>query len=232
LAPGDEQQLGLGGRRLACVRTCDGFFFPLPNAPGGREHADEMCQALCPGTETQAFAMPSTDDAISRAISLKGRPYASLPAAFKFQRSFDESCACKKDGENWAQLLRRAEAMLDQRRGDLIVTAQKAEELSRPKQLAQTQPNPPPGRKPELKPESRPDPKAVEAEDRAQAEIGAAAPTASQESSGIGPRSIESDSVISKSEGAKREVVEPGGARKAVRVIAPHIIPVPETKRP
>jgi hypothetical protein len=222
--PGDEHQ-PLGGRRLACVRTCDGFFFPLANAPGGRENADEMCQALCPGAETQAFAMPGSDDAISRAISLRGRPYASLPMAFKFQKSFDGACACKKDGETWATLLRRAEGMLDQKRGDLIVTAQKAEELSRPK--------PVPAQAPPKKPDPKKPADAAAAEDQAAAaESGAAAPTASQESAGIGPKSIETGRVIPKGEGVQREVADPSGTRKAVRVIAPNIIPVPEARRP
>lgn len=226
-APGEEQpgQGPLGGRRLACVRSCDGFFFPLANAPGGRESADEMCQALCPGAETQAFAMPGSDDAISRAISLKGRPYAAMPTAFKFQKSFDGSCTCKKDGETWSLLLRRAESMLDQRKGDVIVTAQKAEELSRPKAI------PVQLKKPDPKQDPKVDPKATEAEDKAAAEIGAAAPTASQESSGIGPKSIEAGRIIPKGEGVQREVTEPDGKKKAVRVIAPNIIPVPESKR-
>lgn len=236
--PGDEQQgLGLGplgGGRLACVRTCDGFFFPLVNAPGGRENADDMCQALCPGSETQAFSMPGSDDAIRRAISLKGRPYATMPTAFKFQRSFDKSCACKREGESWAMLLRQAESMLDQRRGDVIITAEKAEELSRPK-IVQAQASPgqvKPQAKPEVKPEAKPDAKAIEAEDKAAAEIGAAAPTASQESGGIGPRSIETGRVIPKTEGTKREVTEPNGTKRTVRIIAPNIIPVPEARKP
>jgi hypothetical protein len=208
------------------VRTCDGFFFPLANAPGGRESADEMCQALCPGAETLAFAMPGSDDAISRAISLKGRPYAAMPTAFKFQKSFDGSCTCKKDGETWSLVLRRAESMLDQRKGDVIVTAEKAEELSRPK-VAQAQ-----LKKPDPKQDPKVDPKATEAEDKAAAEIGAAAPTASQESSGIGPKSIEAGRIIPKGEGVQREVTEPDGKKKAVRVIAPNIIPVPESKKP
>jgi hypothetical protein len=226
LAPGEEGTGPLGGRRLACVRTCDGFFFPLANAPGGRENADDMCQALCPGTETLAFAMPSSDDAISRAISLRGRPYTALPTAFKFQKSFDESCSCKKDGENWSNLLLRAESMLDQRKGDMIVTAQRAEELSRPKAI------PVQLKKPDPKADQKPDAKATEAEDKAAAEIGAAAPTASQESSGIGPKSIDATRVIPKSEGVRRDVTDPDGKKKSVRVIAPNVIPVPDAKKP
>ena len=38
-----------------CVRMCDGFPFPLSISPGGREGADAMCQALCPGAPAKAF---------------------------------------------------------------------------------------------------------------------------------------------------------------------------------
>lgn len=211
-----EENLPLGGRRLVCVRTCDGFFFPLSNTPNGREGADEMCQALCPGSETVAFAAPSSDDALHRAVSLKGRPYTSLPTAFKFQKSFDESCTCKKGEETWSQVLRRAEGMLDQRRGDIIVTAQKAEELSRPKISPQQ------AKKAAEKKMSD------EAEAQAAADAGAAAPTASQESSGIGPKSIETSRVIGRNEGPAREVRTADGAKKTVRIVAPNVIPVPD----
>src|SRR5215212_6235675 len=88
----------LGGSRLVCVRACDGFFFPLTNAPEGR--ADAMCQALCPGAETAAYSMPSGESAeLDRAVSLKGKPYTRLASAFKFQKSVDPSCSCKKDGQ-------------------------------------------------------------------------------------------------------------------------------------
>jgi hypothetical protein len=216
-----SEEPALGGRRLVCVRTCDGFYFPLANAPGGRGHANEMCQALCPGAETAAFAMPGSDNAITRAISLKGQPYMAMPTALKFQKSFDGNCSCKKEGETWAQVLRQAEGMLSQQRGDIIVTAQKSEELSRPKAPAA-----PPAPK-------KPDPKKIQsdaAESEAAADTGAAAPTASQESSGIGPRSIESGRVVSRTEGPQREVVGGDGAKRTIRVIAPSVIPVPEQK--
>src|SRR4051812_18311599 len=172
----------LGGGRLVCVRSCDGFFFPLSAAPGGRQNADEMCQALCPGSETTAFSMSGSDDSLSRAVSLRGKPYATLPNAFRYQKAFDESCSCKKDGQNWAQILRQAEGMLDQKRGDILVTAQKSEELSRPK-AAQA---PPPAPAPTTAQSKRAaDKKAAEAAEAQEAvdQAAAAAPTASRESS-------------------------------------------------
>jgi hypothetical protein len=211
----------LGGRRLVCVRSCDGYFFPLSN--GGRENADAMCQALCPGAETSAFAMPGSDDALERAISLKGTPYVSTPNAFKFQKTFDQSCSCKAEGQSWANVLRRAESMIEQRRGDIIVTAEKADELSRPKLTpAQARDR---------------DRKAAEkasdaAESEEAAQLGASAPTASGESAGIGTDSMEDARVVGSGEGPKQDLTASDGTRRSVRVIAPDVIPVPESKRP
>jgi hypothetical protein len=216
-----------GGGRMVCVRACDGFFFPLQNLPSGRGDADDMCQALCPGTETTAYAMPGGDDALNQAISIRtNRPYVQSPNAFKFQKSFDPACSCKKQGESWAQLLRQAESMLDQRRGDIIVTEQKAEELSRPKAA------PPLTAAQQREQDRRLASRRVNdaAEAQAAAEAGAAAPTASGESSGIG-RTIETARVIGRAEGERREIAGPDGAKRTIRVIATTVIPVPQTAR-
>jgi hypothetical protein len=216
-----ETDRPLGGRKLVCVRSCDGFYFPL--STGSRENADSLCQALCPGTETSAFAMPGSDDALRSAVSLKGTPYTSLPNAFKFQRSFDSSCTCKKDGETWAAVLRRAEGMIGQKRGDIIVTAEKSEELSRPKAtLAQAQAQ-------DKKAADKKAKEAVESEEAAEA--GASAPTASKESAGIGPQSIETNRVVGTQEGPKQTLTVGDGSKRPVRVIAPNLIPVPEMRQ-
>jgi hypothetical protein len=172
-----------------------------------------MCQALCPGTETLAFAYPGGDEGITRAVSLSdNKPYTSLANAFKYRKSFDESCACKKPDESWAVVLRKAESMLEQRKGDLIVTAEKAEELSRPKAVQAAR----------KAADKKADDESKEAADNANA-----APTASKESSGIGPQQIENTAVIGQDEGTKREVVTGNGQKKTVRVISPDQIPVP-----
>ncbi|HZH50315.1 MAG TPA: DUF2865 domain-containing protein [Microvirga sp.] len=209
IADGEQS---LGGGRLICVRTCDGSFFPLSSSPGGRQGADEMCQALCPGTETKAYAYPGGDNGLNRAVSVSSsQPYTSLANAFKFRKTFDASCACKKENESWAVVLRKAESMLEQRKGDMIVTAEKAEELSRPKQVQA---------------KKAADKKADE-ETQAAAATADAAPTASRESSGIGPQAIENQMIVNQAEGVKQEVVASDGTKRTIRVIAPNIIPVP-----
>lgn len=231
IAEQPEGERPLGGGRLVCVRSCDGFFFPLSAAPGGRQNADEMCQALCPGSETTAFSMSGSDDALSRAVSLRGKPYSTLPNAFRYQKAFDESCSCKKEGQNWAQILRQAEGMLDQKRGDILVTAQKSEELSRPK-AAQAQAQAQAQAPVTAQSKRAADKKAAEAAEAQEAvdQAAAAAPTASRESSGIGPQSIETSKVVGATEGPKKEVPVSNGARRTVRTIAPNVIPVPQAK--
>jgi len=123
-----------GGPQMVCVRTCDGGFFPMRNLPEGRGGADEMCQALCPGTEAQAYSMPYGDDALKHAATVKGsRAYTSLANAFKFRKEFVPNCSCKPDGKTWAQSLVKAESMLVRHKGDIFVTPMQAEALSRPK---------------------------------------------------------------------------------------------------
>jgi hypothetical protein len=123
-----------GGNQVICVRTCDGGFFPMRNLPDGRSGADEMCQALCPGTEAVAYSMPSGDEALRQAATIKGsRAYTSLANAFKFRKTFVPNCSCKPDGKTWAQSLVKAESMLVRHKGDIFVTPMQAEALSRPK---------------------------------------------------------------------------------------------------
>jgi hypothetical protein len=127
-----EEPRRLGGARVICVRGCDGFFFPLDSWPAGRTSEDQLCQALCPGAEAAAYRMP-TDGDIREAVSFRGKPYVRLANAFKFEKTRDASCSCKPEGKTWAQALQTAERMIERHRGDMIVTAAKAEELSRPK---------------------------------------------------------------------------------------------------
>ena len=86
-----------GTYRTLCVRTCDGFFFPISFATT-RSHfpTDEArCQALCPGTEAKLFAHSNPGDGPEQMVDMNGQPYASMPTAFRFRTSFDASCTCK-----------------------------------------------------------------------------------------------------------------------------------------
>ena len=131
--PATGETYARGGAQVICVRTCDGAYFPMRNLPEGRNGADEMCQALCPGTEAAAYSMPYGDDALKSAATVKGsKAYVSLANAFKFRKAFVPNCSCKPADKTWAQSLTKAESMLVRHKGDIFVTPMQAEALSRP----------------------------------------------------------------------------------------------------
>jgi len=250
-----DRKAATGGSRIVCVKTCDGSFFPLSSMPDGRGGADQMCKALCPGAETVAYSMP-LDGEIEQAVSLaKRRPYARLAAAFKFQKVVDASCACKKEGQTWAQALERAEKMLDRHKGDIIVTAKKAEELSRPKSIRvasrKGKPAEPGPRESyaSIKPEAAADPKSADAKTEVSPAVAArvavqkadAGAEVDVESTGSVPGATASSGIGAKiaeakplpaSDGPKVELKEGGGAVRKVRIVAPEVIPVPKVERP
>ena len=173
-----------------------------------------MCQALCPSAEAQAYSMPGGDKAIEYAISLSGQRYNQLPNALRYTREFVASCSCKPENETWAQVSGRAEDMLNKRKGDIVVTAEKSKEMARPKET------------PAQKGKRTAEEAQIEAETKAAASSGEAAPTASSESSGIG-QSIEDTKVVDEEEGPRETVTDEHGDKKTIRIIAPNIIPPP-----
>jgi hypothetical protein len=247
----DEAKAGgkAGGGRIVCVRACDGYFFPLHNLPEGRGGANALCKALCPGAPAAAYVMPGGDGEIGEAVSLSGRrPYRRLVGAFKFQTSFDPSCSCKGEGQSWAQALQRAEKMLTRHKGDLIVTAKKAEELSRPKSIRTARK----GRLEKKKAPTETGPAETYAKEDAPkidsvaasrlaaargggldvettGSVRKAAP-GSRGSSGIGPKAIEVAKPIAQGEGPKVEVEREGGAKRKVRIVGPGVIAVPKVE--
>ena len=83
---GDQPaQRGDNGRgyRTVCVRTCDGFYWPVSYAaPRSRFYRDgNVCAASC-GSEAKLFHFPAKGGQIEDAVDQSGRVYARLPTAF------------------------------------------------------------------------------------------------------------------------------------------------------
>lgn len=133
--PRSEQEIradrrGFSGNPI-CVRVCDGYFFPLATTGGNRNSAQQMCQAQCPAAPTRLFFMPG-DSELQRAVGADGTPYTSLPNAFRYRTTYDETCSCRQQGQSWAEALQQAETMIGAGRGDVVVNADMARELSLP----------------------------------------------------------------------------------------------------
>lgn len=122
-----------GGSKGVCVRSCDGFFWPLELGGGrARTDGDEICQAMCPGAETKVFFMAQGGD-IQGARSASGVNYTELPGALRYRQTFDATCSCKSRETPWAVVLKPVEEMVgDTRRGDITITPERALEMARP----------------------------------------------------------------------------------------------------
>lgn len=90
-------QSGDGTPRAFCVRTCDGFFFPVgPVLRGEGQRAQaHACAAMCPGAEVQLYSARS--GAIEDARTDGARPYTALPAAFRFRERLVAGCSCQSE---------------------------------------------------------------------------------------------------------------------------------------
>lgn len=135
------RRLFVRGRQPVCVRKCDGAFFPISApAQGDLEMMDRFCSAQCPNAETEVFMMPKSRG-IENATSISGYSYTALPSALRYRQAYDPSCSCRAPGKSWAETLTNAESLLTRNQRDLIVTPEKAEELSRPKLRSTQDPN-------------------------------------------------------------------------------------------
>ncbi len=212
------------GSQAVCVRSCDGSFFPVSySANSGRlSDLDGQCHALCPNADVSVYTYPSGGE-IEQAVSASGQRYVDSPNALKYRQSFDANCSCRRRGQSWAQALAGAEARLGpENKGDIIVTPQKAIELSRPKA--------------DVKPDPKPDPKAKTAKGKApptptpapgtdvngvDTTLSAAAAAISRDSSGILSGADAGSAPVAKDQGSTVEETGPGGVKRKVRIIDP-----------
>ena len=90
-----------GRYRSVCVRTCDGFFFPVSYQTYANRLAQDatVCQSSC-AAPAELYVYRNPGQEIDQAISLTGTAYADLPAAFKYRKAYIKGCSCKADEYN------------------------------------------------------------------------------------------------------------------------------------
>jgi hypothetical protein len=121
--------------RTICVRSCDGFYFPISFATTqDRFRDDELtCQRMCPAAEASLYTYHNPGEEVSQAVSLNGRLYTELPAAFQYRKALSSACSCRRPGESWADALKINGPDDTVAPGDVIVTDQNAKRLSQPR---------------------------------------------------------------------------------------------------
>ena len=90
-----------GRYRSVCVRTCDGFFFPVSYQTYASHLAQDasVCQSSC-AAPAELYVYRNPGQEIDQAISLNGTAYSDLPAAFKYRKEYINGCSCKANEYN------------------------------------------------------------------------------------------------------------------------------------
>ena len=122
-----------GSFRTLCVRSCDGYYYPISFSTNPSHFADDenTCRNTCPNTEVALYSHRTNED-VRLAATVQGKRYVDLPNAFRYRQQFDASCSCRKPGQSWAEAVGQSSDRLG--RGDILVTDEKAKELSTPVQ--------------------------------------------------------------------------------------------------
>lgn len=132
LQPSSPEMAPSGTYRTVCVRTCDGFYFPISfsTTPARFQQDQATCQQQCPAAQAVLYSYPNGAD-INSATSINGEPYTALPNAFRYRKALDPSCGCRQPGQSWADALSHSDGGAQQ--GDIIVTEPMGRRLSQPR---------------------------------------------------------------------------------------------------
>ena len=125
-----------GTFRTVCVRTCDGYYFPISYSTVPSRFTDDQntCQRLCPASEAVLYTYRNPGEDINQAMSASGQPYTALPNAFLYRRQFTSACSCRHPGQSWADALKNSDDSSTLEQGDIVVTDQNAKALAQPPQ--------------------------------------------------------------------------------------------------
>ncbi len=120
--------------RTVCVRTCDGYYFPISysTSPSRFAEDEQTCQRMCPAAEVRLYSYRNPGEEMTQATSISGQAYTDLPTAFRYRQEVNKSCSCKRAGQSWADALKQYDDNTLEY-GDIVVTEERAKQLSQPK---------------------------------------------------------------------------------------------------
>ncbi len=88
-----------GTYRTLCVRTCDGYYFPISFSTSshlfGRDR--QICESMCPGTDVELYYHSVPGQESEDMVSLDGQPYIEHPNALRYRQAnavIDPGCTC------------------------------------------------------------------------------------------------------------------------------------------
>jgi Protein of unknown function (DUF2865) len=89
-----------GTVRTLCVRTCDGFYFPVSFSTTKDRFSKDAatCESMCPGAEAKLYYHSVPDEEPEQMVDLTGTRYMSTPTAFQYRVNGARStpgCTCE-----------------------------------------------------------------------------------------------------------------------------------------
>jgi Protein of unknown function (DUF2865) len=92
---GRYQSNSRGYYRTVCVRTCDGYYFPIRSAAYRGDFHDDAatCQSRCAGG--QLYYLPKYSEDVEHMLDLSGRRYDQLENAFVYRKKLINGCTCR-----------------------------------------------------------------------------------------------------------------------------------------
>ncbi|MEP3427559.1 MAG: DUF2865 domain-containing protein [Roseibium sp.] len=90
-----------GTFRTLCVRTCDGYFFPVSFSTGKSQFVNDAarCSEICPASETELYVYRNPGGDQANMMSLAGNIYSEQPFAYRYKSEFVENCSCRQAGQ-------------------------------------------------------------------------------------------------------------------------------------
>ena len=88
--PSPENEYSAKAYRTMCVRTCDGYYFPMSpkSSRDDFERDQQNCESICPNTEMRVYYQSSRlSDVASMMSAASETPYPDLPTAYLYRRA-------------------------------------------------------------------------------------------------------------------------------------------------
>lgn len=123
-AEAPRPRVDYGGAHAWCVRTCDGWSFPVTGSDN--KSRIEACNNFCPASKTTVVYGADIDSA----ATVNGKPYSDLPNAYRNRNELVAGCTCNgKDQVGLAHVSIENDPTL--RKGDIVVGAKGLEVAAR-----------------------------------------------------------------------------------------------------
>ncbi len=97
-APLPQQTLPFASYRTMCVRSCDGYYFPISFATISSHFKDDeaKCHSLC-AAPSDLYIYRNPGEEVEQMVTLDGRAYAQSKNAFKHRKTYVKGCSCKPE---------------------------------------------------------------------------------------------------------------------------------------